>query len=319
MGDVPKTQASVANGELPTKPGPDTLHNILTTGHAQLASDPQGVTKILQASIPPNLHFTGASLPFIEKRIGTLDAFFLRNPEDQARQTAIDAHALGTPELWNPWTGEIRPIANVHRTGNSVHIPLDLDPYGSLLLIFDPDTRPTGQPVVMSPPALPKLQIAVGKNGWQFHGEGIGPASHPEVIDLKMSSLEDWSLTNQLKHFSGRGQYTTTVAVPETLLSSHSRIILDLGDVKDVAQICINGNPGPHLLLQPYRADITSLLHSGDNTLQITVTNALFNALSANGPSANYLPEQTDTSNGLLPAGLIGPVRLEQIDSAQTP
>ena len=318
MGEVPKTQASVANGELPSKPGPDTLHNILTTGRVHLASDPQGVTRLLQASVAPNLHFNGASLPFIEKRIGKLDAFFLRNPEDQAKQTAIDSHAVGTPEIWNPWTGEIRPIANFHRTGNIVHIPLDLDPYGSLLVLFDPDTKPSGHPIMMSPPALPKLQIAVGENGWQFHGVGIGPASHPEVIDMKMPSLEDWSMTDRLKHFSGRGQYTTSLTVPETLLSSHSHLILDLGDVKDVAQIHINCKPSPDLLLQPYRADITSLLHSGENTVQITVTNALFNALSANGPSANYLPEQTDTSNGLLPAGLIGPVRLEQIDSDKT-
>jgi hypothetical protein len=319
MGDVPKTQASVANGELPSKSGPDTLHNILATGHVYLASDPQGVTKILQASVAPNLHFNGASLPFIEKRIGKLDAFFLRNPEDQAKQIAIDARAAGTPEIWNPWTGEIRPIANFHRTGNIVHIPLDLDPYGSLLLLFDPDTKLGGQPLVMSPPALPKLQIAVGENGWQFHGDGIGPASHPEVIDMQMPFLEDWSMTDRLKHFSGRGQYTTSLTVPEALFSSHSHLILDLGDVKDVAQIRINGKPGPDLLLQPYRADITSLLHSGENMVQITVTNALFNALSANGPSANYLPEQTDTSNGLLSAGLIGPVRLEQIDSDKTP
>jgi hypothetical protein len=319
MGDVPKTQASVVDGEFPSQPGPDTLRNILTASHVHLASDAPGVRKVLQSSVAPNLRFKGAPLPFIEKRIGKLDAFFLRNPDDEARQTTIEAHALGTPEIWNPWTGEIHPLANFQRTGSTVRIPMDVDPYGSVLLLFDPDGKPTSKPMAMSAPALPKLQIAVGQNGWEFHGVGIGPASHPEVIDMKMPSLEDWTMTDGLRNFSGRGQYTTTFTVPDALVDGHSHIILDLGDVKDVAQISINGKPGPELLLQPYRADVTSLLHAGENTLQITVTNDLFNALSANGPSANFLPEQTDTANGLLPAGLIGPVRLEQIDSDGTP
>jgi len=67
--------------------------------------------------------------------------------------------------------------------------------------------------------------------------------------------------------------------------------------------------------LRPYRADVTSLLQPGENTLQITVVNTLFNALSAQGKSANYLPETTNTENGLLPSGLIGPVRLEELHS----
>ena len=70
--------------------------------------------------------------------------------------------------------------------------------------------------------------------------------------------------------------------------------------------------PGPVLLLRPHRVDVIPLLHSRENTLQITVVNALFNALSAQGASPNY-PEITNTPNGLMPSGLIGPVRLEEI------
>ncbi|HVC90788.1 MAG TPA: hypothetical protein VND66_09235, partial [Acidobacteriaceae bacterium] len=135
----------------------------------------------------------------------------------------------------------------------------------------------------------------------------------PETIDMDMANLVDWTMTERLKNFSGRGQYTTTFTVPATYLDSHHRIMLDLGDVKDVAEISINGKPGPALLLSPYRSDVTSLLQPGENTLRITVVNTLFNALSARGPSANYSPEETNTANGLLPSGLIGPVRLEEV------
>jgi hypothetical protein len=315
MDDVPTTEPSIVDGQLSGKSGPNPLQNVLTNGNVHVAPDAKGVAKILDASIAPNLHFDGRPLSFIEKRIGKLDFFFLRNSEESARQTILEFHAAGTPEIWNPWTGDIRPIAHFDRSGSTVRVPIDVDPYGSVLLLFDPDGKPTGKPVEMSAPAKPELQIAVGQNGWDFHGVGIGPGSHPESIDLKMTFLEDWTLIDQLKNFSGRGQYTTTFTVPAALLGSHHPIVLNLGDVKDVAEININGKPGPQLPVQPYKADVTSLLHEGENTLQITVVNDLFNALFAQGPSAVLDREEDKPENGLLPAGLIGPVRLEEMNS----
>lgn len=311
-GGVPKTESPAVDGRLSTTPSVNTLGSILSA-HVRVAADTQDVAKILEASVPPNLHFHGASLPFIEKRIGTLDIFFLRNPTDAPAQISIDSHATGTAEIWNPWTGTIHPIADATRTNGALRLHLALDPYASTLLVFDPSGKPQAPPVDISALAQPEHQIAIGQSGWDFHGVGIGPGSHPETIDMKMASLEDWTMNDRLKNFSGRGQYTTTFNVPESLLQRHRRIVLDLGDVGDVAQITINGTQGPNLLLKPYRADVTPLLHAGENTLQITIVNALFNALSAQGRSADYFPEQTDTANGLLPSGLIGPVRLEEM------
>jgi hypothetical protein len=87
--------------------------------------------------------------------------------------------------------------------------------------------------------------------------------------------------------------------------------LLDLGNVKDVAEISVNGKPGPVLLLRPYRADVTAWLRAGENTLQVTVVNTQYNALSAHGADRNFIPGPTDTANGLMPSGLMGPVRLE--------
>jgi hypothetical protein len=313
-GGIPKTESPIVDGQPSATPGTNTLRNIVS-GHVHLAADTEDVTKLLEASVVPNLRFHGAALPFIEKRIGQLDIFFLRNPSDAPANVSIDCNSPGTSEIWNPWTGGIHRIANATRSNGAAHLHLALDPYGSALLVFDPSAKPTAPPVDISALAQPEHQIPIGENGWDFHGVGIGPASQPKTIDMKISSLEDWTMNERLKNFSGRGQYTTTFNVPASLLESHHRIVLDLGAVGDVAQISINGAEGPNLLLKPYRADVTSLLHAGDNTLQITVVNALFNALSAKGRSADYYPEQTDTANGLLPSGLIGPVRLEEMSS----
>jgi hypothetical protein len=315
MGDVPATEPSIVDGKLTENSGPNPLQNVLTNGNVHVAPDAKGVVKILDASVAPNLHFDGQPLSFIEKRIGKLDCFFLRNAGESAKKTVLEFHVAGAPEVWNPWTGETHPIAHFDRSGSKVRVPVGVDPYGSVLLVFDPDGTPSGKPVDIAAVAQRESQMAVGQKGWDFHGVGIGPASKPEVVDMKIPSLEDWTMIDQLKNFSGRGQYTTTFTVPAALLASHHPIVLNLGDVKDVAEININGKPGPQLLVQPYKADVTSLLHEGENTLQITVVNDLFNALIAQGPSAVLDPVEDIPEGGLLPAGLIGPVWLEAANS----
>ncbi len=312
VGGTPEMLPQVVDGHLPVGALHAPVQKILADTSVQTTADTSGVVKILDGSVKPNLHFDGKSVPFIEKRIGELDIFFLRNPDDAAKEISIDSTAIGTPELWDPWTGTIRPLAQFHRNGKTVHLPLHVDAYGSLLLVFDPNGRPTGEPVDMSASMLPVAQMALGQNGWKFYGVGIGPGSRPETIEMEMPELMDWSMTDRLKNFSGRGVYITTFILPANFLSGRRRIMLDLGDVKNAAQISINGKSGPAFLLRPYRADVTALLHEGKNKIQITVVNTLFNALSAQGRSLNYRPETTNTPNGLMPSGLIGPVRLEE-------
>ena len=312
VGRTPEVEPQVVDGKLPAESMQHPRHQMTTNKNVHTIADLSGVVKILEASVAPNLHFEGPSVSFIEKRIGKLDIFFLRNPDDAEKRTKIDCTAVGTPEIWDPWTGATRPLAQFKRNGKTVRLPLDIDPYGSTLLVFDPGGKPTGRPVKMSASTQIVAQIAVGQNGWKFHGVGMGPGSHPETINMELPNLVDWTMDDRLKNFSGRGQYTTTFTVPANLLGSHHRIVLDLGSVKDVAEISINGKAGPVLIMLPYKADVSGLIHAGQNTLQVTVVNTLFNSLSAQGPSANYSPEPTNTANGLMPSGLIGPVRLEE-------
>ncbi len=286
---------------------------MLMVKNGRTASDAADAVKALNAdAVEPNLRFEGQSVPFIEKRIGGLDAFFLRNPDDAGKTVVVDFTAAGAPELWDPWTGGIKLFTQFERHGNTIRARLDMDAYGSALLVFDPATKPVAKPAERQASRL-LAQIAVGQNGWKFHGVGIGPGSQPETVDLDMPNLMDWTMSPQLKNFSGRGEYTTSFTVPPGFIGKDHRVILDLGDVKDAAEISINAKAGAVLLLQPYKADVTGLIHAGENTLQITVVNTLYNALSARGASANFDVETTNTANELMASGLIGPVRLEEM------
>ena len=311
VGGTPLTEPVVTDGQLPTAASTNSLAKLLTQKNVHTTPDASGAVKILVAGIQPNLQFDGGSVPFIEKRIGSLDIFFLRNPSSAEKLVTANFHAKGTPEIWDPWSGQHHPFTQFQQHAGTLHARLDMDPYGSALLVFDPDGKPVKPAALVSETISPTAQIEIGQSGWKFRGVGIGPGSQPETVDLELPTLADWTSIDKLKNFSGRGQYTTTFNVPAEYLASHPHILLDLGDVKDVAEISINGKPGPVLLLRPYRADVTALLHAGENTLQITVVNTQYNALSARGADRNFIPGPTDTANGLMPSGLMGPVRLE--------
>ena len=50
--------------------------------------------------------------------------------------------------------------------------------------------------------------------------------------------------------------------------------------MKDAAEVKINGVTDATLLVHPFSVDIRSLLHAGDNEIQVTVVNSLTNYVS---------------------------------------
>ncbi|MHB1795507.1 MAG: glycosyl hydrolase [Acidobacteriaceae bacterium] len=311
LGGTPLAERNVVDGQLPVIAATNPLAKLLREKNVHATPDASGAVKILIADIQPNLQFGGESVPFIEKHIGALDIFFLRNPSSAEKLVTADFHATGSPEIWDPWTGEHHPFTRFKQNAGALRAYLEMAPYGSALLVFNPAAKPVAPSAPSSAVAVPAAQIEIGQNGWKFHGVGMGPGSQPETIDMELPELMDWTTNDKLKNFSGRGQYTTTFEIPAKYLAKHPHILLDLGDVKDVAEISINGKPGPVLLLRPYRAEVTTLLHAGENTLQVTVVNAQYNALAARGADRNFVPGPTDTVNDRMPSGLMGPVRLE--------
>ena len=87
--------------------------------------------------------------------------------------------------------------------------------------------------------------------------------------------------------------YETTLRLTEDQLADR-RLLLDLGDVGDLAEVTIDGEELPRLLWSPYVVDATEALRAGDNAVEVRVTNTL----------------QNRRTNKPLPSGLLGPVTL---------
>ncbi|HEX5283398.1 MAG TPA: glycosyl hydrolase [Bryocella sp.] len=260
----------------------------------------------LSRSAAPNIRFHGDPFFFIQKQLDHTSLFFLRNESDQPRKLDAEFEADGQPELWDPWTGEITSLPITRTAANKVAIKLDVHPLSSALIAFSPNS-PQRPPLARQTSANEIAKVEeVGTNGWNLVATETLP-ENSRTVRRTLPLLIDWSLDADLRSFSGRGVYTTSFTIPST--PPGSRIVLDLGDVREVADVKINGTPVGSLLLRPYTMDITDHIRSGENALEIAVTNTLFNAMALHTPRT-FAPQWTENSSGLMSGGLIGPVCL---------
>jgi hypothetical protein len=265
------------------------------------------------ATTVPNVLVEGptAGLSFIEKRIAGAEAYILRNGASEERVVdLVLPRARGRPERWDPWTGATAAFDAWTPTPAGPKARLHLDPYASIVLVFDP--RRGGRRAAPGGSAVTLRSLTVGAGGeerWSFQATGRDRQGRDEVLTRSLDSLFDWSQDAELRHFSGRGHYAIEVDVDS--IGATDRVVLDLGAVRDVAEIRVNGRPGPTLLLRPYRADVTELVHPGKNRLEVTVTNPLLNRLIGSGMTLGLVfGGAFGRAPDPLPAGLLGPVRL---------
>jgi hypothetical protein len=97
---------------------------------------------------------------------------------------------------------------------------------------------------------------------------------------------------------------------------------LDLGEVKELAEVRVNGKSLGVLWTYPFRVSVSGAVHEGRNELEVRVTNLWPNRLigDARLPREKRLtrtnvekfdqPPKGGGEHRLLPSGLLGPVRL---------
>jgi hypothetical protein len=130
------------------------------------------------------------------------------------------------------------------------------------------------------------------------------------------ASLISWtdSPVDGIKYFSGTATYETDLTIPAEFLGPGRHAYLDLGEVKNLAEVSVNGKSLGILWKAPFRVDITGAATVGINHLEIKITNLWPNRLIGD----MSLPKEqqiTWTSvslykpdSPLLPSGLLGPV-----------
>jgi hypothetical protein len=142
---------------------------------------------------PPD--FTSSvKLNWIHRQVGDTQVYFVANESAVSVEAKCNFQVKGLrPELWNPQTGEMSPLATYEETAEGISIPLRLEASGSAFVVFRPQAKPfdsvvsftrDGQPVVPSnkPPVI-KIQSAT---------YGVpGDAAHTRDVLAKVKALVD--------------------------------------------------------------------------------------------------------------------------------
>jgi hypothetical protein len=217
--------------------------------------------------------------------------------------------------LWHAATGQISSVS-YRPLGARTEIALTLPANGSVFIVFRP-----GQAVHPTIVPAPTETLLAALNGaWRLSfAPAAGPV--PPSITTALGSWAQPAVPAAVRYFAGTGIYTTSITVPPAWLHTHAAIVLDLGDVRELAELRVNAHAAGIAWKPPFRLAITNLLHPGRNTLDIRVTNLWVNRLIGDAQpgvqpvtfttGATYQPTAP-----LQPSGLLGPVRLLAVTGA---
>jgi hypothetical protein len=230
----------------------------------------------------------GDAPAWIHRHTPDAEIYFVANQADAPVHLDARFRVQGmTAQVWRPMTGEavtspssrtasapdrsgnrqpgIEPAAYVARDGATT-IPLDLAERESVFVVFR-----HGPALPSSPPATIETDLATLSGPWTLSF----PPNLGAPANIQLPSLVSWTSNPDpgVKYFSGTASYIRNLQVPASWRRTGRHIWLDLGTVRDLAEIRLNGQPVGLVWAPPYRVDITSALHSGENKLEIAVTN----------------------------------------------
>jgi hypothetical protein len=327
IGDLPAEAAgrdvaleNVWAGLMPSGPGrrtvgAGTVTRVATLDEAGEAVAADGGAALAASPAAPSLR--------VARRVAGNDiAFLLNNESGVPVDTTATFGVAGVPELWDPGTGATGAMTTYRSGATSTSVPLHLDPYETLAVVFRQGTPPV--PHLTASP-LEALEVSGSADAMTATVVADGPGSYPlagvwggrdyrgqvtvadplqpiplggtwsvrlEKPDAPATDRELGSWTTFDPKFSGTGVYTRSFELGTADLDGR-RMLLDLGEVHDLAVVSVNGTTLPTALWRPYVVDVTDELVPGTNRIEVRVINTLANE-----------------RNKILPSGLLGPVVL---------
>jgi len=264
--------------------------------------------------VTPDFSYTkpveDTKLLWVHRKLNDIGFYWVNNRNKRAEDLTATFRENGKcAEIWHPETGNIEKLSyNIN--GEMTSVPLHLEPNDAVFVVF----REKAKEKSFSIPQKAEKSLEVVNGPWEIKFQAGRGAAEQATFD----SLSSWNdnKDNGIKYFSGTGIYSKTISISPEWLKQENQIYLDLGSVKNLAEVIVNGKSLGILWKAPFRINITNDVKQGDNRLEIKVTNLWVNRLIGD-LQPGVIKKITYTTmpfykpgSPLQPSGLLGPVQI---------
>lgn len=242
----------------------------------------QTLEHVLNKLLPPDFDYSVSSkadtLNYIHRKTNDADFYFVASVNKQHTVDAVARFRVTgkAPELWDPSTGKMTEPATFRVVNGITEVPIHFDPAGSTFVVFRkagiPKTFWDGMIII---PASDKVMLTV-EEPWTIRFPSGKQAPERIILDKLISWTDHPS--DGVKYFSGTATYSTTFNWTKSA-SAASPLILDLGKVRNLAVVKLNGKTLGTLWKPPYSMAVSDALVEGKNELEIEITNLWANRL----------------------------------------
>jgi hypothetical protein len=279
------------------------IHNM------SLATALQRIAAVPDVSIDNS--FLAERISFKHRSADGAEIYFISNQRDEPATIAPRFRISGrVPELWHLDTGLVKAVPVFSEEHRTTRVSLHLPPCGSIFVIF---RKPVTGNHIVSATGDPD-ELAYGAHGLMFQPrkEGryefataagsrfsvVAPAPEPPVdltdgwkvsfppnlgapasIDLSRLQSLARCADQGVRYFSGTATYHRRFQISADQLTGDRDVFLDLGAVKNIAEVKVNGVDCGILWKPPFEMCITSNLRAGENSIEVAVTNLWVNRL----------------------------------------
>lgn len=231
------------------------------------------------------------------------DIYWLNNRSADATNAEVSFRITGKiPELWNPVTGKTEKVSYEIKDGRTT-VPLKFESWDAFFIVFKDKATTTGY----TKPTTTETILAQISTPWKvsFNDKNV-------MFDKLTSWAENTDA--DVKYFSGTATYINTFKVAS--VDKSGKYVLNLGEVKNIAEVIVNGKNVGTVWKKPFKLEITEAVKVGDNSIQVKVTNLWPNRLIGDAqPDVKQKTTFTTmpfyrADSPLLPSGLIGEVKV---------
>jgi hypothetical protein len=290
-------------------------------GRVVVVADAAGVVD--EAGCPPE-PLAELGIGLVRRQTAEGHLYFLANLGERAWSGwSRLATPLESAVILDPLTGRTG-VATTRAAAAGRQIWLTLAPGESLFLRTFATRQAEGQPWPWIQPAGEPLPI---RGQWSVTAIAGGPELPPPFTTDTLGSWTDEG--GEWERFAGTARYEIEFDLPADLPADDW--LLELGDVREVARVAVNGTPVETVWSLPLRARLQGATRPGRNRLTIDVTNLAANRirdLDARGVAwknfheinfvdVHYKPFAA-ADWPLAASGLLGPVQLVPLTEMQS-